>query len=303
LILGDLYHDFGIARVEVIEFWQKKLYQLQECTGKQPILLAGNHDMNADRTSTVLVAHNRLAMVVPTSGAPLPEAPHGVWCINFKQENQDFVEAVLKAYAEGYRYFICHAEFAGSRMDNGFYSPNGIDLSLLPPDVRFLSGHIHTKQTIKNVFYPGTARQHNFSDLGKQKGFHIWDTDVRDVNGEATGFEFIPTPATVSEPFSLLPLDKNSDLSSVPNSDRIYVELRGSRDFIHDARKKLPGAVKVRESYDDEVVVRDISEAEGVDVAFEKFLVKYMGDNQISADKAEMIRKRITQLLPKRIGE
>jgi hypothetical protein len=49
------------------------------------------------------------------------------------------------------------------------------------------SGHFHCKQSEKNVSYLGTPYQITFSDLKERKGFHILDTETREL-------EFIENP-------------------------------------------------------------------------------------------------------------
>ena len=44
-----------------------------------------------------------------------------------------------------------------------------------------LSGHFHSKSTKNNVYYLGTQYQITFSDLHDKKGFHVLDTETREL--------------------------------------------------------------------------------------------------------------------------
>jgi predicted phosphodiesterase len=44
-----------------------------------------------------------------------------------------------------------------------------------------LSGHFHSKSSKNNVFYLGTQYQITFGDLNDKKGFHIFDTETRQL--------------------------------------------------------------------------------------------------------------------------
>ena len=44
-----------------------------------------------------------------------------------------------------------------------------------------LSGHFHSKSSKNNVIYLGTQYQITFGDLNDQKGFHVFDTETRDL--------------------------------------------------------------------------------------------------------------------------
>ena len=52
---------------------------------------------------------------------------------------------------------------------------------------KVLSGHFHCKQEKGNVSYLGTQYQITFADLEETKGFHVLDTETREV-------EFIENP-------------------------------------------------------------------------------------------------------------
>ena len=45
-----------------------------------------------------------------------------------------------------------------------------------------LSGHFHNKSSKNNVIYLGTQYQITFGDLNDQKGFHVFDTETRDLD-------------------------------------------------------------------------------------------------------------------------
>jgi len=44
-----------------------------------------------------------------------------------------------------------------------------------------LSGHFHIKSNQKNVFYLGTQYELSFADVGDTKGFHVYDTEIKDL--------------------------------------------------------------------------------------------------------------------------
>jgi hypothetical protein len=50
-----------------------------------------------------------------------------------------------------------------------------------------ISGHFHGKTSKKNVHYLGTQYQITFSDARQVKGFHVFDTDTREL-------EFVENP-------------------------------------------------------------------------------------------------------------
>jgi DNA repair exonuclease SbcCD nuclease subunit len=107
---------------------------------------------------------------------------------------------------------IGHLELDGYHVMRGVEYHGGMDASLFKRYEQVLSGHFHCRQEKDNIYYLGTQFQITFSDLMEQKGFHILDTETREV-------EFIPNPLKMfielnyndeDGPFDLNKFDYNS---------------------------------------------------------------------------------------------
>jgi DNA repair exonuclease SbcCD nuclease subunit len=87
---------------------------------------------------------------------------------------------------------ICfgHFEIAGFEMDKGNVCEQGLDRKSLDKYDVVLSGHFHHKSTSKNITYVGTPYEMTWSDYNDPKGFHIFDTDTREM-------DFIKNPFTM----------------------------------------------------------------------------------------------------------
>jgi DNA repair exonuclease SbcCD nuclease subunit len=83
-----------------------------------------------------------------------------------------------------------HFEIAGFEMDKGNVCEIGIDKKQLSKYDVVLSGHFHHKSTSGNITYVGTAYEMTWSDYNDIKGFHVFDTDTREM-------EFIKNPYTM----------------------------------------------------------------------------------------------------------
>ncbi len=78
---------------------------------------------------------------------------------------------------------ICfgHFEIDGFEMDRGNVHQGGLDRkTLLKYDI-VLSGHFHHKSSSDNITYVGTPYEMTWSDYNDPKGFHIFDTDIREL--------------------------------------------------------------------------------------------------------------------------
>jgi hypothetical protein len=58
---------------------------------------------------------------------------------------------------------------------------HGMDPDLLSKFDTVLSGHFHSKQSKKQIHYLGCPYEITFSDLGDNKGFHLFDFDAREL--------------------------------------------------------------------------------------------------------------------------
>lgn len=101
-----------------------------------------------------------------------------------KENYDESIEFIKTAEAP---FLIGHLELDGYEVIRGVKFDGGLDPKLFKRYERVLSGHFHCRQERENIYYMGTQYQITFSDLNETKGFHILDTDTREV-------EFIENP-------------------------------------------------------------------------------------------------------------
>lgn len=80
-----------------------------------------------------------------------------------------------------------HLELTGFEMYRGQLMDHGMDPNLFSKFDMVVSGHYHHKSHAKNITYAGTPYEMTWSDYGDLKGFHIFDTETREL-------EFISNP-------------------------------------------------------------------------------------------------------------
>jgi len=280
---GDQYHEFGIARVEAVHFWHWAYSQI-----KDSISLVGNHDMNQDGSLTFMTGHNKETLVIDVA----TYLSNGVLLLPFYRKKEDFIEAINLSPVSR---IICHQEFNGCQYENGFYSPYGADPADIPECVeQVISGHIHKTQSFGKVFYPGNPRHLTKSDIGDKRGITIFDL----TSGT---HEFMETPHEVCAPFILIELiEGQCDLKTtkIPESPKVYVDIRGSSKFVKAVLKQIPDGTKVRsfpESESSEVVVK---ESEGIQKAFFRYSIDYFNKNKIGNEEAKVILSKIYDTIP-----
>lgn len=84
-------------------------------------------------------------------------------------------------------YCFCHSNINGFKIHSSSEIDYGFDKSIFNNYNYVLSGHIHTRQKDKNIFYVGSPYVTNWGEYGDTKGIHIIDFDDDKI-------EFIPNP-------------------------------------------------------------------------------------------------------------
>lgn len=83
-----------------------------------------------------------------------------------------------------------HLEIKGFEMHLGAVSDTGFDETLFKKFDRVFSGHFHHKSQRGNIDYLGAPYEMTWSDYGDDRGFHVFDTDTREI-------EFIRNPLSI----------------------------------------------------------------------------------------------------------
>lgn len=118
-----------------------------------------------------------------------------------------------------------HLEIKGFQVMRGVASPDGLPETIFRKFEDVYSGHFHQKHSKANIHYLGTMYDLTFSDLYEQKGFHIFDTESRDI-------EYIKNPEKMFYP--IMYDDVNEDYTNpilAPYKDKyvkVFVQKRNN---------------------------------------------------------------------------
>jgi len=90
---------------------------------------------------------------------------------------------------------IGHLELNGYQVLHGiqYQGGNGMDPNLFNRYEQVYSGHFHCRQEKDNIYYFGTQYQITFADLNDTKGFHVLDTDTRELKFIENPFKMFHT--------------------------------------------------------------------------------------------------------------
>jgi DNA repair exonuclease SbcCD nuclease subunit len=240
IIAGDLFHTHAVIRMEVLNFWSKYILEFSKVF-KDVHILVGNHDQIGDRQregqisalDSFIGKHENVNIWAKAG------VYNGLGFIPYTSDSQLFLSTATELFNNGAKRLFCHQTFDGSKYDNGFYAPDGIDGNLLPPFEEVVSGHIHSTQEIGNVFYPGTPKWDTLSDANQKKS--IW-VSVASRNWQPISTESVCRPIikiTIKE-------SESKDVSiDIKENALNMIELIGSSSWIGRISKKFKGSVRV----------------------------------------------------------
>lgn len=204
--LGDLLDRRKYVNFHTLSAVQSRFIKKIEDMNLDFYCTIGNHDTYFRNTNDINSVRELFGSKMHIISSPCEiEMDNGIkflalpW-IN-KSNYDESIKAIQKSSSE---YAIGHLEIAGFQVLRGVKHEEGLDVNLFSKFEKVFSGHFHCKQSDKNVEYLGTQYQITFNDLNERKGFHVFDTDTREL-------EYIKNPIKL---FCQIGYDdKNYDMS------------------------------------------------------------------------------------------
>ena len=149
-------------------------------------LIAGNHDTYFKNTNEVnslkelvqyqypnFKIYDNVATTVQFDSTPILFIP---WiCDANRAETMEVMNDTQAQIAMG------HLELAGFAMYKGSMVSHGDDASLFDRFDLVMSGHYHHRSSNGHIFYLGSHAEFTWSDYNDPKGFHIFDTETREL--------------------------------------------------------------------------------------------------------------------------
>ena len=187
---------------------------------------------------------------------------------------------------------ICmgHFEINGFEMHKGHYAEGGYDKKFLSKFDTVFSGHFHKKSDDGQIYYLGNTYQMTWSDDNCPKGFHVFDTETREL-------ERIVNPFTIFEKIyyddSSMDYDKY-DISSL-HEKFVRIVVVNKKDFYKF--DKFVDKVLTESGAHEVKIIEDFSElnAENVDDAIIEnaedtmaLLERYISELDVDLDKSRL---------------
>ena len=186
--LGDLFDRRKYISFQSLALCRRYFFDIMRDKNIQFYTLLGNHDITFKNTLEVnspqllLQEYENICIY----DSPSSDNEWGIdiipWiCKDNEAEVLDFIKRSTNHVCFG------HFELQGFEMDRGNICHEGMDPATLQKYDLVLSGHFHHKSNSGSIVYVGTPGEMTWADYNDERGFHIYDTETRDL-------EFIKNP-------------------------------------------------------------------------------------------------------------
>jgi predicted phosphodiesterase len=184
--MGDLFDRRKFISFQSLALSRKYFFDIAKKENMQLHVLLGNHDIAYKNTLEI----NSPQLLLQEYG--------NIWVHDKPTEmfGMDIIpwicaenETEILDYIKNSKNQIClgHFELAGYEMDRGNICHDGMSDDVLKKYDLVFSGHFHHRSNNGHIFYVGTPGEMTWADYNDKRGFHIFDTETRDI-------EFIENP-------------------------------------------------------------------------------------------------------------
>ena len=111
-----------------------------------------------------------------------------------------------------------HLEVKGFEMHSGHMNEHGLEKAVFKRFEKVLSGHFHKKSDDGHIYYLGTQYEMTWSDYNCPKGFHIFDTETRELGR-------VENPNKMFKKIVYNDKETNYDGFDIKNFDKSFVKL------------------------------------------------------------------------------
>jgi len=191
LHLGDLFDRRKFINFNTLHHVRKRFLDWFETNGVELHCLLGNHDVFYKNTNRLNSPKEVLAdchSFFKLYEQPTEVSFNSATILMVPWINEENQTAFMKTIKESKATILAgHLELNGYEVMAGVRFSDGMDDNFLEKFDMVLSGHFHKKSSKGNIHYLGTQYQMTSIDTNEIKGFHIFDTETREL-------EFVPNP-------------------------------------------------------------------------------------------------------------
>jgi DNA repair exonuclease SbcCD nuclease subunit len=219
--------------------------------------LIGNHDiffrntLKVNSPDLLLGEYNNIHIIDKPCEVSfmLKHGEAGILPIDFVPWICEENEKEVAEFIKNSKNAIClgHLELQGFEMDRGNFCHEGMDAGLFAKYEQVISGHFHHRSQKGNILYAGVPYQMTWADWNDPKGFHVFDTETREL-------EFIQNPHEIYVKINY-------------NDDNLFFDEVQNGDYSAFTGKYLKVVVeKKSNSFLFETLIENLNKANPIDV-------------------------------------
>lgn len=185
LHLGDLFDRRKFINFNTLHHTKKRFVNWFETNGVELHCILGNHDVfykNTNRLNSPKEVLGECHPLFHLYEEPTEVCFNGATILMVPWLNEENKEQFLKTIKDSKATILAgHLELSGYEVMPGIKFNEGMSDKFLEKFDMVLSGHFHSKSSKGNVHYLGTQYQMTSIDTNEVKGFHVLDTETREL--------------------------------------------------------------------------------------------------------------------------
>ena len=190
--LGDVVDRRKFINFVTLNSWRKRFFDRMLEEGITMDVIVGNHDVFYRNTNEInamnelFAGYSNIKILVEVEELQYDSLKVAMvpWINSSNYEKtMEFLKNTSSEVVFG------HLEIAGFEMDRGNICHTGLDKKVFDRFDSVLSGHFHHKSTDGVITYLGNQYQMTWADHGDERGFHVFDTETRELEFVRNPFE------------------------------------------------------------------------------------------------------------------
>lgn len=184
ICLGDLFDRRKYINFDSLHRSRDYLFEPLHQNGIKFHCLVGNHDIyykNTNRVNSPELLLKEYENVIQYSSPSTVEFDNLKVLMMPWINNENYEECMEIARSTSASVMMSHLELAGFEMYRGAVNDHGLSHKEFSNFDYVFSGHFHHKSTKDNVHYLGAPYEMTWSDYDDDRGFHIFDTETREL--------------------------------------------------------------------------------------------------------------------------
>jgi DNA repair exonuclease SbcCD nuclease subunit len=184
LCCGDLFDTRKFSNHVILDMWNKRFFDYMSKNGMEFHLILGNHDLALKNTLEVnspklfLSRYDNITIYDKPTEVTFDKTD--VMLLPWMCSG-NMVESMEAIKSTKCQLLFGHLELANYEMHKGQVHNEGMDSKLFSRFEAVYSGHYHHRSSRGNINYLGCPMEFTWIDYGDPKGYHIFDTEKREV--------------------------------------------------------------------------------------------------------------------------